>query len=69
VRLERECPARPLTEGVPDDGMHCECWYEGLGCCRCADGEVRPGRRRWMVPAALTLIWFVTIVVLAWVAA
>lgn len=31
----RECPGTPITPGIPDDGLHCEDWYDGERCCRC----------------------------------
>lgn len=29
---ETPCPAR-------DDGIHCNCWYDGRACCACGDPE------------------------------
>jgi hypothetical protein len=30
---ETECPAS-------DEGIHCECWYDGAECCYCGDPEM-----------------------------
>lgn len=32
---ERECPAPPVTDGIRDDGGHCDHWLDGGPCCRC----------------------------------
>ena len=35
--LETPCPARK-------DGLHCNCWYDGDGCCSCGnDPDHGPG--------------------------
>ena len=35
---ETPCPER-------EDGIHCNCWYDGQPCCSCGDdeGEVSDG--------------------------
>lgn len=30
------CPAEKMLNGEPNvDHSHCQCWWDGDGCCRC----------------------------------
>ncbi len=34
--IDEYCPAEKTASGKPNiDHSHCQCWWDGDGCCRC----------------------------------
>jgi hypothetical protein len=42
--FDEHCPVGHKSDPAPN--MHCTCWYDGDGCCRCNDPAMTEEQKR-----------------------